>query len=98
MKKILFAVLLLSSPAVFASEDLIKKYGCVACHNVEKKIVGPAFKDISAKYKGKKDNINYLAGKIRNGAQGTWGAIPMPAQKQVREDEAKQIAEWILTK
>jgi cytochrome c len=97
MKKLLLALLLVS-PSIYASEDLIKKYGCVACHNVEKKIVGPAFKDISAKYKTKGDNVNYLAGKIRNGAQGTWGAIPMPAQKQVREDEAKQIAEWILTK
>jgi cytochrome c len=97
MKKLLLALLLVS-PSIYASEDLIKKYGCVACHNVEKKIVGPAFKDISAKYKTKGDNVNYLAGKIRNGAQGVWGAIPMPAQKQVREDEAKQIAEWILTK
>ena len=97
MKKLLLALLLVS-PSIYASEDLVKKYGCVACHNVEKKIVGPAFKDISAKYKTKGDNVNYLAGKIRNGAQGVWGAIPMPPQKQVREDEAKQIAEWILTK
>jgi cytochrome c len=97
MKKLLLALLLVS-PSIYASEDLIKKYGCVACHNVEKKIVGPAFKDISAKYKTKDNNVNYLADKIRNGAQGTWGAIPMPPQKQVREDEAKQIAEWILTK
>jgi cytochrome c len=97
MKKLLLA-LLLFSPSIYASEDLIKKYGCVACHNVEKKVVGPAFKDISAKYKTKGDNVNYLAGKIRNGAQGVWGAIPMPAQKQVREDEAKEIAKWILTK
>jgi cytochrome c len=97
MKKLLIALLLVS-PTIYASEDLVKKYGCVACHNVEKKIVGPAFKDISAKYKSKNDNVTYLAGKIRNGAQGVWGAIPMPAQKQVREDEAKEIAKWILTK
>lgn len=97
MKKLLLVVALLPSFA-FASEDLIKKYGCVACHNVEKKILGPSFKDISAKYKSKNDNVAYLAGKIRNGAQGTWGAIPMPAQKQVREDDAAAIAKWILTK
>jgi cytochrome c len=97
MKKLLFALLLIS-PTIYASEDLVKKYGCVACHNVEKKIVGPSFKDISAKYKSKNDNVAYLAGKIRNGAQGVWGQIPMPSQKQVREDEAAEIAKWILTK
>jgi cytochrome c551/c552 len=97
MKKLLLALFLVSPP-IYASEVLIKKYGCVACHGVEKKIVGPAFKDISAKYKTKDDNVNYLAGKIRNGAQGVWGAIPMPPQKQVREDEAQEIAKWILTK
>ena len=97
MKYFLIALLLVS-PTIYANEDLIKKYNCIACHGVDKKIVGPAFKDISAKYKTKGDNVNYLAGKIRNGAQGVWGMIPMPAQKQVREDEAVEIAKWILTK
>jgi cytochrome c len=97
MKKLLLALLLVS-PSIYASEDLVKKYGCVACHNVEKKIVGPAFKDISAKYKTKGDNVNYLVGKIRNGGAGIWGAIPMPAQKQVPENDAQAIAKWILTK
>jgi len=97
MKKLLFALLLVS-PTIYASEDLIKKYGCVACHNVEKKIVGPAFKDISAKYKSLSYAETYLADKIRNGAQGTWGGIPMPAQKQVIVTDAQEIAKWILTK
>jgi cytochrome c len=97
MKKLLIALLLVS-PTLYASEDLVKKYGCIACHNVEKKIVGPAFKDISAKYKSKEDNVQYLAGKIRNGGSGIWGMIPMPPQKQVREDDAEAIAKWILTK
>jgi cytochrome c len=97
MKHLLIALLLVS-PTVYANEDLIKKYNCMACHGVDKKIVGPAFKDISAKYKTKGDNVNYLAGKIRNGAQGVWGAIPMPAQKQVIETDAQEIAKWILTK
>ena len=97
MKKLLIALLLVS-PTIYASEDMIKKYGCVACHNVEKKIVGPAFKDISAKYKSKGDNVQYLAEKIRNGGAGVWGMIPMPSQKHVREDDAEAIAKWILTK
>ena len=97
MKKLLFALLLVS-PTIYASEDLIKKYGCVACHNVDKKIVGPAFKDISAKYKSLSYAETYLADKIRNGAQGTWGGIPMPAQKQVIVTDAQEIAKWILTK
>ena len=94
-----FAIALLFVPVIsFAGEDLVKKYGCVACHAVDKKMVGPAFKDISSKYKSKKDNVSYLAGKIRSGGSGVWGPIPMPAQAHVKVEEAKKIAEWILTK
>ena len=81
-----------------ASEDLAKKNMCLACHAVDKKLVGPAFKDVSAKYKGKKDNVSYLAGKIKSGGSGVWGPVPMPAQAQLKDEDAKKLAEWILSK
>lgn len=97
MKKVLIALMFVPAIA-FASEDLSKKNGCIACHAVDKKLVGPSFKDISSKYKSKKDGAAYLAGKIRSGGAGVWGPIPMPAQAHVKEEDAKKIADWILTK
>ena len=97
MKKVLIALMFVPT-IVFANEDLLKKNGCIACHAVDKKLVGPSFKDISSKYKSKKDGAAYLAGKIKSGGAGVWGPIPMPAQAHVKEEDAKKIADWILTK
>ena len=72
-------------------QALLQKLGCTACHGVDKKIVGPAFTDIAKKYPGKGD---YLAGKIKSGGSGAWGAIPMPPQT-LSEPQAKQIADWL---
>lgn len=74
-----------------APTELLQKNSCTACHAADRKLVGPAFKDIAAKYPGKAD---YLAGKIRSGGQGVWGNIPMPAQT-LGADEAKRIGEWL---
>ena len=87
---------LLSSPA-FANLDLAKKNACMACHAVDKKIVGPAYKDVAAKYQGDKSAADKLATKIMKGGSGVWGAIPMPANPQVNEAEAKKLAAWVLT-
>ena len=70
---------------------MLTKYTCVACHGVDKKIVGPAFTDVARKHAGKAD---YLAGKIKSGGSGVWGPIPMPAQA-LPEADAKVIAAWI---
>ena len=78
-----------------ADEALAKSKACLACHGVEKKVVGPAFKDVAAKYKGDKAASATLATKIKNGGKGNWGQIPMPAQN-VTEDEAKKLAAWVL--
>lgn len=94
MKKLLLVAALLPSFA-FANADLAKKYNCMACHAVDKKLVGPSFKDISAKHKGK---VDYVAGKIKSGGSGVWGPIPMPAQPHVSDADAKKLAEWILSK
>jgi cytochrome c len=86
----------LTAPA-FANADLAQKKNCLACHSVDKKVIGPAYKDVSAKYAGQKDAADKLAQKILKGGSGVWGAVPMPANPQVNEAEAKQLASWVLS-
>lgn len=78
-----------------AGADLAKAKGCLACHAVDKKLVGPAYKDVAAKYAGDKTAVAKLAEKIQKGGVGVWGQIPMPANN-VTADEAKTMAEWVM--
>jgi cytochrome c len=78
--------------AVHAS---LQTNNCTACHGIDNKIVGPAFRDVAKKYAGRADAVDYLTGKIRKGGQGVWGPIPMPEQGQLKEDDAKAIATWL---
>ena len=87
---------LLGSTPVLANEELAKQKACLACHQIEKKLVGPAYNDIAAKYKADKDAESKLAAKIRAGSVGVWGQIPMPANPAVSEAEAKTLAKWVL--
>ncbi|WP_338845025.1 c-type cytochrome [Massilia sp. W12] len=96
MKKLLFCLLLSASAAASANPDLAKAKNCMACHAVANKVVGPAFKDIAAKYAGQKDAEAKLAQKIIKGGSGVWGAVPMPANTQVSEAEARTLTKWIL--
>ena len=80
----------------FASADLAQKKNCMACHAVDKKLVGPAYKDVAAKYAGQADAAATLAAKVMKGGSGVWGAIPMPANPQVSDAEAKTLVQWIL--
>ena len=84
-----------SLPA-FANEDLAKKKNCMACHAIDKKLVGPSYKDVAKKYAGQKDAVDKLAVKVMKGGSGVWGAVPMPANPQVSEAEAKQLVQWVL--
>ena len=86
----------LAGPA-FAQADLAQKKNCMACHAVDKKVLGPAYKDVAAKYAGQKDAVDKLAAKVVKGGTGVWGNIPMPANPQVNDAEAKQLVQWILT-
>ena len=70
---------------------------CMACHAVDKKLVGPAYKDVAAKYASDKGAVDKLASKVMKGGSGVWGAVPMPANAQVNEAEAKKLVAWILT-
>lgn len=90
------ASLVASAPA-FANADLAQKKNCMACHAVDKKIVGPAYKEVAAKYAGDKKAADMLATKIQKGGGGVWGQVPMPANPQVNEAEAKQLAAWVLS-
>lgn len=90
------ATLMAASSPVFASAELAGKKNCMACHAVDKKLVGPAYKDVAAKYKGQKDAIAMLATKIQKGSTGVWGQIPMPANP-VTPEEAKQLATWVMS-
>ena len=80
-----------------AAEDLMKKDGCAACHAVDKKIVGPAYQEVAAKYKGNPKAAAMLAEKVKKGGVGTWGQIPMPPNAQVPDADIKNLVDWILT-
>jgi cytochrome c len=78
-------------------EDLMKKSGCVACHSIDKKVVGPAYKDVAAKYKGDKTAEAKLVAKVKAGGSGVWGNVPMPPNAQVKDEDIKTLVQWILS-
>jgi cytochrome c len=92
----LSAAALVATPA-FASLEMAQKKNCMACHATDKKLVGPSYKDVAAKYAKDKDAVTKLAEKIQKGGSGVWGQIPMPPNANVNADEAKQLATWVLT-
>lgn len=85
-----------SHSAALANQDLAQKNGCLACHGVGNKIVGPAYQDVAKKYKGQKDGEATLVGNIKKGGSGKWGPVPMPAQAALSDADAKKLAKWIL--
>jgi len=91
------AVGALASNVAMANPDLAKAKNCMACHAVGSKLVGPAYKDVAAKYAGQKDAEDKLAKKVMKGGSGAWGAIPMPANPQVNDAEARTLVKWILS-
>ena len=81
-----------------AGEALAKKDGCFTCHSVDKKVVGPAYKEVAAKYKGDKSAEAKLVEKVKKGGSGVWGQIPMPPNSpQVKDEDIKTIVQWILS-
>jgi cytochrome c len=85
-----------TTPAL-ASPELAKAKNCMGCHTMDKKVVGPAFKDVAAKYRNSKDAAAQLALKIRQGGSGVWGPMAMPANAQVNEADAQKLAAWVLS-
>lgn len=101
MKRVLIGAVaasaLLLAGVAQANADLAKNSGCLNCHAVETKLVGPALKEIAAKYAGQADASAYLADKIVKGSNGVWGPIPMPPNAAVSPENAKVLADFILT-
>ena len=98
MKRVMTATLLglCLATSAMASKELAQAKNCLACHAMDSKVVGPGFKEVAAKYAGDKGAAATLATKIIAGGGGVWGAIPMPANPQVQEADAKKLAAWIL--
>lgn len=97
MKSLFLLIAAMAAGPAFANADLATKKNCMACHAVDKKLVGPAYKEVAAKYAGQKDAVDKLTQKVLKGGSGVWGAVPMPANAQVSPAEAKQLVEWVLT-
>jgi len=93
---LLVTVVCLSGSAV-ADQALAKAKNCMACHAVDKKLVGPSYTEVAKKYADQKDAVDKLATKITKGGSGAWGAIPMPANPQVNDADAKKLATWVLS-
>ena len=97
--KLIFAAVAFSavmSVPAFASMDMAKKNACMACHAVDKKLVGPSYQDVAKKYGAQKDAAATLVKSIKAGGAGKWGPVPMPAQAALSEADALVLANWIL--
>ena len=99
MKNVLFAIAATAAlcTPVHADLALATAKNCMACHTVAKKLVGPSYKEVAEKYAGQKDAVDKLAVKVTKGGSGVWGAVPMPANPQVTDAEAKKLMAWILS-
>ena len=90
------ALLVMTTSSAQASEALAEKNACLGCHSVAEKVVGPAFKDVAAKYKGQKNAATMLAAKVRKGGSGVWGTVPMPPNPKVSDKDLKKLIAWVL--
>jgi len=86
----------MSAPAGVHPTELLARYACTACHGLTNKIVGPGFSEIAGRYQGQPAALGYLSTKIRDGGQGVWGSVPMPAQAAVKEADVNAIAQWLV--
>ena len=96
MKTLCVAAVLMLAASAQADEALARKLACTACHAIDKKLLGPSFKQVAAKHMGQADAQAVLEDKIRKGGVGVWGAIAMPAQPNLKDTDVKALATWIL--
>jgi len=98
MKQAVLALALAAAlPGAYAQEELAKKHNCFACHAVDKKLVGPSYKDVAAKYRNDKQAEAKLFEKVKKGGQGVWGQVPMPPNSQVPDNDIHSLVKWILS-
>jgi cytochrome c len=94
---VLFALGTIAAGNATASEKLAQSSGCMTCHSVDRKVIGPGYKEIAAKYRNDKGAEANLVKKVKAGGSGVWGSTPMPPNAHVKEDDIKAIVTWILT-
>ncbi len=94
---VLGAAALAIAASAQASEELAKKHNCLACHTVDKKLVGPSYKDVAAKYRSDKGAEAKLFAKVKNGGAGVWGPVPMPPNAAVPDADIRALVKWILS-
>jgi cytochrome c len=87
---------LLAAGQTYANEKLAQSSGCMTCHAVDRKNIGPSYKDIAAKYRHDKNAEALLIKKVRAGGSGVWGSVPMPPNAHVKEEDARALVQWIL--
>ena len=97
MKGLAAVAALAVSLSANASDELAKKHACFACHTVDKKMVGPSYKDVAAKYRADKQAATKLAEKVKKGSQGVWGTIPMPPNAALPDADINALVKWILS-
>jgi cytochrome c len=97
MKRAVLFLGMLAACPVYASDELAKKHACFACHTVDKKMVGPAYKDVAAKYRADKAAPAKLAEKVKKGSTGVWGTVPMPPNAAVPDADVNALVKWILS-
>jgi cytochrome c len=85
------------SSTSFANQELATKSACMACHSVDKKIVGPGFKEVAKKYAGDAAAEAKLVEKVKKGGSGVWGPVPMPPNVAVKDEDVKTLVKWILS-
>ena len=91
------AALVVMSGAASADQALAQKNACMSCHGVDKKIVGPAFKEVAKKYAGDKTAHDKLVAKVKAGGKGVWGEVPMPPNPNLKPEDANKIIDWVLS-
>lgn len=103
MKQFVIAMLMLACAAsanaavdAAKAQEIANKNACMGCHQVDKKLVGPAYKDVAAKYKGDKNALATLTKKVKSGGAGVWGPVPMPANAGLSDADLKTVVEWVL--
>jgi cytochrome c len=100
MKRLVLVLAAAAIPAslpAHAQEELAKKHACLACHAVDKKLVGPSYKEVAAKYRGDAGAEAKLVDKVKKGSQGTWGQVPMPPNANVPDGDVRTLVKWILS-
>jgi cytochrome c len=97
MLALLIAAGAIAATPALANEELAKKNACTACHAIDKKLVGPAYKDVAEKYRGDKTAEAKLIEKVKKGGSGVWGQVPMPPNSNVKDEDIKTLVKWVLS-